>query len=189
MDCCSVQRGLSRMFDGRMARHWARGFHKRRALPRRQRALIERLAAEGIAGATVLDIGFGVGDLHFELLRRGAGSVTGVEVSAAMAEQAGALAAKLGFAEQVTYRLGDYVQLHEAIGDVDIVVLVVPEAVGPEALVVDEQLALDDVGDLGHPGHRHAREVASVGSRVLSSDGCSGAPRSARYSAGTEAAA
>jgi magnesium-protoporphyrin O-methyltransferase len=111
------------MFGGRMARHWARGFRKRRGVPKRQRALIERLEAEGIAGASVLDIGFGVGDLHLELLRRGAGSVTGVEVSAAMAEQAGTLAAELGFAEQVTYLLGDYVQLQEEIGDADIVVL------------------------------------------------------------------
>ena len=123
MDCCNVQRGLNRMFGGRMARRWASGFRKRGSLPRRQRAIVERLEAEGIAGASVLDIGFGVGDLHFELLRRGAGSVTGVEVSQAMAEQAEALAAELGFAERVTYRVGDYTELHEAIGDADVVVL------------------------------------------------------------------
>ena len=64
-----------------------------------------------------------MGDLHLELLRRGAGGVTGVEVSAAMAEQAEVLATELGFAEQVTHRLGDYVELHEAIGDADVVVL------------------------------------------------------------------
>ena len=106
-----------------MARRWARGFRKRRAVTRRQRAIVEPLEAEGIEGASVLDIGFGVGDLHFELLRRGAGSVTGVEVSAAMAEQARALAAELGFGERVAYQLGDYAELHEAIGDADVVVL------------------------------------------------------------------
>ena len=106
-----------------MARRWARGFRKRRAVTGRQRAIVEPLEAEGIEGASVLDIGFGVGDLHFELLRRGAGSVTGVEVSAAMAEQARALAAELGFGERVAYQLGDYAELHEAIGDADVVVL------------------------------------------------------------------
>ena len=118
-----MQRGLNRMFGGRMARRWASGFRKRHAVAGRQRAIVERLEAEGIEGASVLDIGFGVGDLHFELLRRGAGNVTGVEVSAAMAEQAEVLAAELGFAERVTYRVGDYTELHEAIGDADVVVL------------------------------------------------------------------
>lgn len=40
-----------------------------------------------------------------------------------MAEQAGELAGGLGFEEQVDYRIGDYTQIAEELGDADIVVL------------------------------------------------------------------
>jgi magnesium-protoporphyrin O-methyltransferase len=123
MDCCSVDRGLNRAFGRRLASRWASGFRKRDAPDRRHRAILDRLAAEGIEGASVLDVGFGVGDLHFELLRRGAATVVGVEVSSAMSEQARTLAGELGFAERVDHRLGDYAQLAAELGDADVVVL------------------------------------------------------------------
>lgn len=71
MDCCSVDRGLNRLFGGRLARRWASGFRKRAEPDKRYRALLERLEGEGIDGASVLDIGFGIGELRAAAARRG----------------------------------------------------------------------------------------------------------------------
>ena len=47
------------------------------------RALIEAIKAEGVEGATLLDIGGGIGVIQHELLDAGAASATSVEASSA----------------------------------------------------------------------------------------------------------
>jgi ubiquinone/menaquinone biosynthesis C-methylase UbiE len=47
------------------------------------KTLIESLMAEGVEGATLLDIGGGVGVIHHELLAAGVGSATCADASAA----------------------------------------------------------------------------------------------------------
>lgn len=49
------------------------------------KALVSALVADGVTGATVLDIGGGVGVIGYELLDAGAASVTNVEASAGLA--------------------------------------------------------------------------------------------------------
>ena len=79
--CCDP-RGCDRMFDGRFARRRAAGY-RRRGLDRTARRMVELLAEPGLEGATVLEIGGGVGEIHIELLRRGAASATALELSPA----------------------------------------------------------------------------------------------------------
>ncbi len=120
-DCCSVN-GLDRMFGRKTARREAREYLKK-GLAERIGKLVRRVPDEHVRGAGVLDIGCGAGGAHLELLRRGAGSAVGVEVSAAYAEAAQGLATELGHGDAVEYRLGDFVAMQAEIAPADIVVL------------------------------------------------------------------
>lgn len=120
-DCCSVN-GLAQMFGGRTARREAREFRKN-GLSKRIGVLVDRLPADGVEGAQVLDIGGGVGGAHHELLRRGAAGAVLVEVSPAYTAAARDLAQEFGHADAVEYRNGDFVALSEEIEPGDIVVL------------------------------------------------------------------
>lgn len=92
-------------------------------LPAQSQHAVEFVASRDITDLTVLDIGFGVGGVHFELLRRGAASVTGVEISDAYLEAAQELAMMMGHADVVDYRRGDFTQLADDVSDADVVVL------------------------------------------------------------------
>jgi SAM-dependent methyltransferase len=87
------------------------------------KALIDALVAEGVEGATVLDIGGGIGALQHELLAAGAAHVTSVDASAAYLEAAREESSRRGLGDRVTYRHGDFVELAESIPGADIVTL------------------------------------------------------------------
>jgi ubiquinone/menaquinone biosynthesis C-methylase UbiE len=70
------------------------------------RALIEALVAEGVEGATLLDIGGGIGAIQHELLDAGATRATNVDASAPYLDAAGEEAQRRGHDEHVTYLHG-----------------------------------------------------------------------------------
>lgn len=78
---------------------------------------------QGPDGATVLEIGGGVGGLHMELLRRGASRATSVELSTAYEVEAARLLAESGLADRVSRRNGDAVADPSLAPSADIVVL------------------------------------------------------------------
>jgi SAM-dependent methyltransferase len=87
------------------------------------KALIEALIAAGVQGATVLDIGGGIGAVQHELLAAGAAHVTSVDASANYLEVAREEASRRGVEDRVTYRHGDFVEVAESVPPVDIVTL------------------------------------------------------------------
>jgi 2-polyprenyl-3-methyl-5-hydroxy-6-metoxy-1,4-benzoquinol methylase len=87
------------------------------------KALIDALVAEGVEGATVLDIGGGIGAVQHELLAAGAAHVTSVDASASYLEAAREEARRRGIEDRVTYRHGDFVELAESVPPADIVTL------------------------------------------------------------------
>jgi SAM-dependent methyltransferase len=87
------------------------------------KALIEALIAEGVEGATVLDIGGGVGAVQHELLAAGAAHVTSVDASASYLEAAREEASRRGVEDRVTYRHGDFVEVAASVPPADIVTL------------------------------------------------------------------
>lgn len=87
------------------------------------RALIDALVAEGVEGATVLDIGGGIGAVQHELLAAGAAQVTSVDASASYLEAAREEASRRGVEDRVTYRHGDLVDVAESVPPADIVTL------------------------------------------------------------------
>jgi magnesium-protoporphyrin O-methyltransferase len=81
------------------------------------------LALQGLGGATVLEIGGGVGGLHSELLQRGASTATNVELSAAYEGEAETLLAERGLGDRVTRVIADLVAEPDAAASADVVVL------------------------------------------------------------------
>lgn len=119
--CCPPPASEYRRFFGRkMARHEARRF-RRRGLPRTARGLVA-LAGDP-AGATVLDVGGGIGNLSLELLERGATRATVVELSDAYDEEAAALLAARRLGDRVERRVGDFVLDAGLVEPHDLVVL------------------------------------------------------------------
>ena len=84
------------------------------------RTLIEAIKAEGVEGATLLDIGGGIGVIQHELLDSGAARATSVEASSAYLAAAREESGRRGHAGRVTYRHGDFVDLADSIPPADI---------------------------------------------------------------------
>ena len=87
------------------------------------RTLIEAIKAEGVEGATLLDIGGGIGVIQHELLDSGAARATSVEASSAYLAAAREESGRRGHAGLVTYQHGDFVDLADLIPPADIVTL------------------------------------------------------------------
>ena len=87
------------------------------------RLLLDALKTHGLHGATLLDVGAGIGVVHHELLSAGARSaihVDGTDANVHVAEQE---ATRQGHREQVVFLRGDFVDLAPEIPAADIVTL------------------------------------------------------------------
>jgi SAM-dependent methyltransferase len=87
------------------------------------RALIDAIVAEGVQGATLLDIGGGIGAIQLELLGKGAASTVAIDATEAYVAVARAEAERRGFGDRTTARVGDFADLAEEIEPADIVTL------------------------------------------------------------------
>src|SRR5688572_16475070 len=87
------------------------------------RELIAVIRDDGVEGATVLDIGAGVGAVHITLLEAGAATAVDVDASQEYLATARAEAERRGLADRVEYRYGDVVELAADLPPADIVTL------------------------------------------------------------------
>jgi len=117
--CCDPT-DYRRLFSRKSAARDA-GRFRRRGLTGTARALVE-LAGE-VSGATVLDVGGGIGAIELVLLAAGAERATNVEISGGYEEQATALLAERGLADRVDRRVADFVTEGAAVEPHDLVVL------------------------------------------------------------------
>ena len=121
MPCCCAQRSDYESFFGRRtAARDARRF-RRRGL-RGSAQDVAELAGD-VIGASVLEVGGGIGAIELELLESGAARATNVELSRGYEHEAGALLAERGLADRVDRRIGDFVTDAEAIEPHDVVVM------------------------------------------------------------------
>jgi magnesium-protoporphyrin O-methyltransferase len=93
----------------------------------------------GLDGATVLEVGGGIGQVQTELVRRGAAGGTVAEVVAGYGEAAAELARATEVSERTTFVLADLLETPDAVEAADIVVLrrvVCCNPRGPELLGV-----------------------------------------------------
>lgn len=119
--CCDHD-DYQAVFSGRFARRQSKRY-ARRGLTPAARSIVEFATSQGIAGATVLEIGGGVGQLQLELLRRGASHVTNLEISENYEAEAARLLEKAGMTDRVTRRFLDVAQAPEEVEPADVVVL------------------------------------------------------------------
>lgn len=110
------------MFGAGFARHVAKRF-RRRGLDGTAARMVDFLAADGLSGATVLDIGGGVGEIGIELLRRGAAKATTLELSPAYDAEARRLAREAGVADRAHRVIADIATSPDDVEPADLVVL------------------------------------------------------------------
>ena len=85
--------------------------------------MVEFLELRGIEGATVLEIGGGVGEIQIELLKRGAARSVNLELSSAYDEEAKRLLREAALEDRAERRLHDIAVEPDGVESADIVVL------------------------------------------------------------------
>jgi 2-polyprenyl-3-methyl-5-hydroxy-6-metoxy-1,4-benzoquinol methylase len=120
-ECCD-RPGYQTIFNDRFARRIARTYRKH-GLNDTQLRMVSFLTERGIHGASVLEIGGGVGDLQIELLSRGAGQATNLEISRSYEKEAAALLERSGMADRVMRRFVDIAASPDEVEPADVVVL------------------------------------------------------------------
>jgi magnesium-protoporphyrin O-methyltransferase len=119
--CCSRQ-GYDEFFTEKLARRDARSY-RRHGLDANARRIVGFVVRNGVAGATVLDVGGGNGTLGLELLKAGAERVITVELSSSYDETAAALAREAGVEDRVERRVVDFAEAAAELPDADVVVM------------------------------------------------------------------
>lgn len=119
--CCDPDE-YDTIFTSRYARRTAGSF-RRSGLDDTAERMVGFLASQGLDGATVLEIGGGVGGLHVELLRRGASTAVNVELSTAYEDEASNLLRESGLTDRVDRRILDLAVDPHAVPTADVVVL------------------------------------------------------------------
>jgi len=122
MSCCGQCAGIEREFNASVAARELAAY-RRRGAAGTTRVLIEMVRAQGVAGASLLDVGGGIGAIQHELAAAGAVSITSVDASSAYLAAQQAEAARRGYADRATYLHGDFVALAESVPASDIVTL------------------------------------------------------------------
>ena len=105
-----------------MARRAAERYRKR-GVDKTARRMVAFLEEHGIEGATVLEIGGGVGDVQLELLKRGASRTLNLELSPGYEEEAMQLVREAGVDGRAARRLHDIAEDPAGVEPADVVVL------------------------------------------------------------------
>lgn len=100
-----------------LARYRARGPRKTTEI------LLDMIRRQGVQGASLLDIGGGVGAMHQQLLLSGAARAVDVDASPAFLHAAQEEAGRRSLADRVTFMEGDFVSLAGDVPVVDVVTL------------------------------------------------------------------
>jgi 16S rRNA G966 N2-methylase RsmD len=124
-ECCAPKApdGFDREFNARFARRLARQYRRDGLTPSAQ-LVLDVATSVGLDGASVLEIGGGIGDIQVEALKHGASHATNVELSAAYESEAARLLDEAGLRGRATRMLGvDLAGTPEAAEPADIVLL------------------------------------------------------------------
>jgi magnesium-protoporphyrin O-methyltransferase len=110
MASSQCQCGKANMFGKREAERRLKSY-RRKGPDATTQMLLDALAAEGVEGLSLLDIGGGVGAIALELFKNGVMSATEIEASAAYVKVARVEAEQRGVTDRIDIREGDFVAL------------------------------------------------------------------------------
>jgi 2-polyprenyl-3-methyl-5-hydroxy-6-metoxy-1,4-benzoquinol methylase len=122
VSCCRPPRGYTSVFSKRAARRDAKRYRKG-GLDDTGEEMVAFLRGRGVEGATVLEVGGGVGALQLELLKSGAARATNLELSPEYEDVAAELALEAGVSERIERHLGDLVADPGLTGEADAVLM------------------------------------------------------------------
>ncbi len=121
MDCCQCE-VIESEFDQKYALKQLKKYRKKG--PKKTAIkLIEVIQKEAAPGATLLDIGGGVGDIQHALLKMGISKTYNAEASTGHLEACKSEAERQGHADKISHHQGNFVDLVEEIPSTDIVTL------------------------------------------------------------------
>ncbi len=119
---CIQCAGIEEMFDEkRAATELLR--YRRRGPGKTSRLLVQSIAAQGVSGRTILDIGGGLGAVHFGLLSAGASEAVDVDASAGYLKASRREAERRGLLGRIRYLHGNFVDLAGELPPADVVTL------------------------------------------------------------------
>ncbi|MGZ9159917.1 MAG: class I SAM-dependent methyltransferase [Candidatus Limnocylindrales bacterium] len=121
MDECGCD-GFTRIFDRRTAKNDLERY-QRGGPDRTTRMLLDMIEASGVRGASVLDIGAGIGAIDHELLRGGASHAVLVDGSLPYQEAARQEGRRRGHLDRMEFVDGDFVSRAAGVDLADIVTL------------------------------------------------------------------
>jgi hypothetical protein len=119
--CCYADE-YGEHFTSGAARRQARRF-RRRGLQGTARVLADGLERTGLSGASILEVGGGVGDLQAHLLQAGAARSINIDLSPNTEAAAVELFSSLGLADRVDRRVGDFLDEAPQLPPADLVAL------------------------------------------------------------------
>jgi hypothetical protein len=119
--CCNA-RGCDEFFTSRLAKRAAERYRKK-GVDKTATRMLAFLEGQGIEGATVLEIGGGVGEMQIELLKRGAARTLNLELSPGYDEHAMRLVRDAGIEGCAERRLHDIAADPGVVEPADVVVL------------------------------------------------------------------
>ena len=120
-DCCSTD--YDALFDDRAARRELSAYRRKGAGGTTARLLSSIRESGSVVGATVLDIGGGVGVIGAELLAAGAAKLTDVDYSRAYLAAARSEVERRGYGDRATFVHGDFVRVADEVEAADVVTL------------------------------------------------------------------
>lgn len=120
-DCCTPE-GYRRIFSEKNARGDAKGYRKN-GLDKTSQRIFDLLKARGVEGATVLEVGGGIGAIQIELLKAGAAKAVSIELTPTYEEVAKELVREAGLEDRVERRVMDFANAGDAVEAADIVIL------------------------------------------------------------------
>jgi hypothetical protein len=106
VSCCGRSNGCVEFFGERVARRSLRRYRKK-GLPADARLMVDWAATGGLGGASVLEVGGGIGAVAADLLVRGAGTGENLELVPAWEPFATELAREQGLQTRLRFRVGD----------------------------------------------------------------------------------
>lgn len=119
-DCCD--RAYTKVFDEKSAAGDLRQY-RRKGLDRTAQRLVDGLESKGLAGASVIEVGGGIGVIVVELLTRGAARAISAELVPSYESAATDLLEERGLSERVERRVLDFARESAEVPVADIVVL------------------------------------------------------------------